>query len=70
MVNQATDQFSSTTNNNSAYLILNVNFLFFGEIANAINEHNEHIRRQAIEEYNEFLKTEAKDESEDESEDG
>ena len=34
---------------------LNINFLFFGEIANAINEHNEHIRRQAIEEYNKSL---------------
>ena len=46
------------------YSWLNVNFLFFGEIANAIDEHNEHIRRQAIEEYKK-----ANDESEDESED-
>ena len=44
---------------------LNVNFFFFGAIANAIDEHNEHIKRQAIEEY----KNQGKDESEDESED-
>ena len=43
---------------------LNITFLFFGEIANAINEHNVHIRRQAIEEY-----IDDRDESEDESKD-
>ena len=52
-----------------AFTWLHTNLLFFGEIANAIDEHNEHIRRQAIEEYNESLKTEAKDKSEDDGED-
>ena len=56
---------------------LHNNLLFFGEIANAIDEHNEHIRkkavreykesliiRQAIEEYNESLISDDEDESE------
>ena len=41
---------------------LHTNLLFFGKIANAIDEHNKHIKRQAIEEY----KNQGEDESEDE----
>ena len=40
---------------------LHTNLLFFGNI----NEHNEHIRKQAIEEYNESLISDDENESED-----
>ena len=43
------------------YMWLDTNRLFFCAIVNAINDHNEQIRRKAIEEY--------EDDSEDESED-
>ena len=44
------------------YMWLEVNLLFFGAIADLTHEHNEDIRRQAIEEY----EYESEDESEDE----
>ena len=51
------------------YMWLEANCLFFNANADAINYHNEKIRRKAIDNVKEFLKQKALEENEDESED-
>ena len=48
------------------FMWFEINRMFFYAIAQAIIEHNEHVRQNAIEEYKELL---INDESEDENED-
>ena len=51
------------------YMWLEANCIFVNAIADAINYHNEQIRRKAIDEAKEFLEQKDESESEDESED-
>ena len=54
------------------FIWLEVNYSFFGAIANLIHDHNEVIRRKALEEHKEFIRRltiEVNEMTDDESED-